>query len=117
MTLSSLAVLVFFARGENRAGVGVARGIIAPVAATLLLSWMLWQTLAQFNVLLGVEPSSPWRWILPGSYAVAAILGMAWAGILSKAKPDVYAEIGAGAPSVSAAAARGLEPAGISGGR
>ncbi|WP_407653710.1 APC family permease [Actinoplanes oblitus] len=99
MLVTSIAVFVYFLRSANRDGVGVTRGLLAPIVASAVLAWILLVTLQQFHVLLGVDASSPWRWVFPYAYAVAALLGMWWALYLRIARPDVYAGIGAGARS------------------
>jgi amino acid transporter len=102
MTATSIAVVVFFARDPgNRAGVSLWRRIVAPTLASLGLLVILALTLDQFAVLLGVEATSPWRWILPSSFAVAAVLGAGWALILKASHPQVYDRIGRGANSVT----------------
>jgi amino acid transporter len=97
MLFTSIAVLAYFLRPANRDGVGVGRGLVAPALATAALGWILLVTLQQFHILLGVDASSPWRWIFPAGFAIAGLLGMVWALYLRATRPDVYATIGAGA--------------------
>ncbi|MFI1996078.1 APC family permease [Actinoplanes sp. NPDC020271] len=97
MLVTSIAVAGYFLRPAHRATVGAARGVLAPLVAAGALGWILAITLQQFHVLLGVEPSSPWRWIFPAAFGVTAVLGMVWALYLRAARPAVYAAIGAGA--------------------
>ncbi|MBB4743940.1 amino acid transporter [Actinoplanes octamycinicus] len=97
MFVTSIAVAAYFLHPDNRIGVGAGRGLLAPVVAAGALGWILYLTVQQFNVLLGVAPTSPWRWIFPGGFAIAALLGMLWALCLRGARPRVYAVIGAGA--------------------
>ena len=49
-----------------------------------------------FATLFGVPPDSPWRWILPAAYPVAAIIGVVWSLVLKVWKPRVHAGIGLG---------------------
>jgi amino acid transporter len=98
MTFTSAAVLVYFLRRPDTAKeLSAWQRWIAPLLATGALGWVLWVTIAQFNVLLGVSGHSPWRWILPGAFLAAALTGMALAAVLKAADPQVYAGIGRGA--------------------
>jgi amino acid transporter len=95
MLLTSAAVIGYFMVNPNHESGW--RRIVAPALAFLGLGAVLVVTLLQFNILLGVEPDSPWRWIFPLSYLAVAIAGVAWALILRATRPDVYAAIGLGA--------------------
>ncbi|WP_191843129.1 hypothetical protein [Catellatospora chokoriensis] len=95
MTITSVAVIGYFAADTR--GEPIWRRVIAPVLATAGLGWILWLTIAQFDVLLDVDPTSPLRWAFPASFAVAAALGLAWAILLKAWRPDAYAAIGLGA--------------------
>ena len=61
-----------------------------------MLGWILVLTLRQFDVLLGVEPDDPWRWIFSAGFGVFAAAGMIWAVWLRRTRPHVYAQIGSG---------------------
>jgi len=100
MTLTSAAVVGFFAR--DRRGEPFWHRIAAPFLATALLGWVLYLTVDQFAVLLGVDPADPLRWAFPASFAVAAVLGLIWAGLLKAWRPDIYDTIGLGANAVPA---------------
>lgn len=95
ITATSLSVICFFARrpGDESAW----SRIIAPGIATIALAIGVYLAIANFATLLGVEGSSPLRWMLPGAYVIAAALGVAWALILRSINPDVYERIGLGA--------------------
>jgi amino acid transporter len=97
MLLTAIAVFAYFLRPSNREDVGMGRGLLAPALAALALGWILWETLTQFHVLLGVDATSPWRHVFPAAFAGAALLGMLWALYLRAARPDTYAAIGLGA--------------------
>ncbi|GII65089.1 amino acid permease [Sphaerisporangium krabiense] len=92
---TSVAVLLFFARTPGTENAW--RTKVAPAAAAVLLFVVLGLALTNFDVVLGVEPSSPLRWILPGAYVVAIALGVLWGLALRARRPDVYAHIGLGA--------------------
>jgi amino acid transporter len=108
MALTSAAVVVYFIRDNH--GLSLWRRTIAPGVATVLLVVVLWLTVASFHTLLGVEPTSAWRWIFPIAFVVAALVGGGWALILKAAKPEVYEAIGLGANSVTPEAQRENTP-------
>ena len=95
MLLTSAAVIGYFIANPNQESGW--RRVVAPALAVLGLGAVLVVTIAQFDVLLGVKPDSPWRWIFPASYLAVAVLGIVWALILRATRPDVYAAIGLGA--------------------
>ncbi|GAA4714898.1 APC family permease [Phytohabitans rumicis] len=109
MAATSIAVVGFFAR--HRHGEPVLRRLIAPILAALILTATLVVTVAEFAELLNIPNSSPVRWAFPAAYATAAVLGVGWALILRTARRSVYAAIGLGADS-STAAIR-LSPTGV----
>ncbi|MEV0428245.1 APC family permease [Micromonospora sp. NPDC050495] len=106
MTLTSVAVVAFFARTAHRDGVW--RTTVAPALAALALGAILVVTVEQFDTLLGVEPTSPLRWLFPAGYAVAALAGLTWALALRAWRPDAYQAIGLGANT--AAVLRTVDP-------
>ncbi|GIG02084.1 amino acid permease [Catellatospora citrea] len=108
MTLTSAAVIGFF--GRDSRGESFWRRIAAPLLASVALGWVLYLTVAQFDVLLGVDQASPLRWAFPAAFAVAAVLGLGWAGLLKAWRPDVYAAIGLGANAMPAANPFALVP-------
>ena len=97
MTATSIAVAAYFSHSRNRSDVGTAKGIAAPVIAAAALATVLWFTIQQFSVLLGVDATDPVRWMLPALFGLAAAAGISWALFLRSQRPDVYAEIGRGA--------------------
>jgi amino acid transporter len=94
LTACAVSVLAFFARdprGEPAWRIAIAPGLAAiGVAAVLVL------TLADFATLLGVEPSSPWRWGIPAGFVVVAGLGLLHGLGLRARRPELYAAIGTG---------------------
>lgn len=102
ITLTSLAVIAFFARKPS--GENAWRRLIAPVLSLIVLVFVVYMAVADFNDLLGVEPDHSLRWIIPALYPAVAILGVLWALILKGTKPDVYQAIGLGANSVTGVA-------------
>jgi hypothetical protein len=71
----------------------------APVLGTVLLVVVTYLALTNIAVLFGVEPGSTLTWAVPLAYAVLTLAGVAWALILRRTRPQVYAGIGMGARS------------------
>ncbi|GIG59162.1 amino acid permease [Longispora fulva] len=97
ITATSVAVIGFFSREPN--GESAWRRLIAPGLAVLALSMMVVLSVSNFATLLGVEATSPLRWIVPALFPVAALIGVGWALVLKATRPDVYRSIGLGANS------------------
>ena len=92
MAGTSAAVVGFF---RARPGGGsMWQRAIAPTLATLALVALVVLLIGNFDALLGTDPTSPLRWILPGLVLLAAVAGALWAVRLKSARPDVYAAIG-----------------------
>ena len=64
---------------------------------------IIWLAVSNFANLLGVAPDSPLRWLAPAVFPVVALLGINWALVLRRRRPDTYARIGLGAASAAAA--------------
>jgi amino acid transporter len=114
LAASSIAVIRFFARDPR--GESAWRRLLAPALAALALLAMVWAGVANYSTLLGVDPGSTEAWALPGVFAVAAVIGIAYGIWLRAARPDVYQGIGLGADAVGRGPAAQLsdraEPAG-----
>jgi amino acid transporter len=95
LTAVSLAAFAFFRR--DRRDESAWSRIVAPVIATAALGFVAYLTLAGYPGLLNVAGDDPVRWILPGCYVLAALIGFGWAAILRRHRPTVYASIGHGA--------------------
>ncbi|MET7398008.1 APC family permease [Dactylosporangium sp. NPDC005572] len=105
MTATSVAVIAYFAQADNRGGVGIWSTAFAPALAAIGLGYMLWLTLTQFDVLLGVtDPHSIVPVMLPSLFGIAAIAGVIWAIVLKMTRPVTYELIGMGATSATAEA-------------
>lgn len=96
---TSVAVIVYFARSDTSESLW--KRAIAPALATVALAAVVAVAVANFATLLGVAPDSPLRWIIPGVYPVAALIGLLWGLVLRANRPDVYARIGRGAESAA----------------
>ena len=48
----------------------------APALAGVLLVGIVVLAVVHYDTLLGVRPGSPAVWLLPGSYAVMAVMGL-----------------------------------------
>jgi amino acid transporter len=97
--LTSLAVIVFFARNPGQESAWAR--LIAPALAAILLSGIAVLAVQHYATLLGVAPGSAPAWALPAGYAAAAAIGLGWGLIIKIRRPDVYATIGLGAHAAS----------------
>ena len=92
MAGTSAAVVGFF---RARPGGGsVWQRAIAPTLATIALVALIALIIGNFDSVIGADPNSPLRWILPGLVLLAAVVGALWATRLKRTRPDVYAAIG-----------------------
>jgi amino acid transporter len=104
--VASFAVIAFFAR--DRRGESRWASLVAPAIAAVILTIMVWLAIANYSTLLGVPAGSPLAWIFPAVYAVAALIGIAWATFLKVSRPHVYEMVGLGADAVAHAATPGI---------
>jgi amino acid transporter len=107
VTVTSGAVVSFF---RSRPGLAASRwqSTTAPLIAGAGLLVVVWLITSNYDQLLGVEPRSAARWVLPGAYPVLALVGAGWAGVLYRLRPATYAVIGQGrTPATTATAAAG----------
>lgn len=102
---TSVSVIVFFAR--NPLGETAWRRVVAPVLASIALAIVGYLAVANFGTLLGPESPPELRWGVPAGYLGIAILGIGWGLVLRSRRPQIYATIGQGARSVTAAASAG----------
>jgi amino acid transporter len=98
LAITSVAVIGYHRRnrGEN-----LWRGVIAPTAAGLMILYILYVAVDNFDVLLGVAPDSPLRWLLPTSFLAIGAVGIVWGLLLRRTRPDVYRNVGLGANSAT----------------
>ncbi|NGO70103.1 APC family permease [Streptomyces boncukensis] len=94
MSVTSIAVIVFFVR-RGAARVQAWRLLCAGVAA-VALGVVFGYAVKDFDVLLGAGPDSSLSWILPGTIALAAAVGVAVGLVLRRRQPSAYARIGLG---------------------
>jgi amino acid transporter len=95
LAVTSVAVICYFWREPQSEPVW--RRLIAPAIATLALLAMVWECANNYSTLLGVPAGSIAAKLLPGTFLVAAVIGVVWALVLKKNRPDVYQVIGQGA--------------------
>jgi amino acid transporter len=74
LTLTAVAVIVFFARDPH--GETPWHRLIAPALAAILLADVVVLTVKNYHTLLGVPPGDPAAWELPTTYAIAAAIGL-----------------------------------------
>jgi amino acid transporter len=92
MAGTSAAVVGFF---RNRpAGGTLWQRAVAPTLATIALVALVALLIGNFDSLLGTDPTSPLRWILPALVLLAAGVGAICATQLKALRPDIYATIG-----------------------
>ena len=99
LALTAVAVIAFFARDPR--GETAWPRLIAPALAAILLAGIVVLALLHYDTLLGVPAGATAAWALPASYAVIAVIGLAWGLILKTRRPQVYAGIGLGAHAVT----------------
>lgn len=93
MTATSASVIGYFRR-MPAGSASVWQSTVAPALACVLLGSLVVLLIANFDALLGTDPSSPLRWILPALVLLAAVVGAAWALALRSTRPQVYDGIG-----------------------
>ena len=99
LAATSVAVIAFFAK--NPGAENAWRTRIAPAIASILLLVVLGLVLVNFDTVLGVDPGSPLRWVLPAGYLAAIGFGIAWGLTLRANRPELYANIGLGAETAA----------------
>ena len=92
-------MIAFFARDPR--GETAWPRLIAPALAAILLAGIVVLAVLHYDTLLGVPAAATAAWALPASYAVIAVIGLAWGLILKTRRPQVYAGIGLGAHAVT----------------
>jgi amino acid transporter len=93
MTGTSASVIGFF-RANPRPGVSAWQTLITPVIACVLLGGLVVLLVLNFDALLGTDPESPLRWILPLLVLAAAAIGAIWGLVLKAVRPRIYDGIG-----------------------
>jgi amino acid transporter len=92
MAGTSAAVVGYF---RTRPGGGTLwQRAIAPTLATIALVALVALLIGNFDALLGTDPTSPLRWVLPTLVLLAAGVGAICATQLKALRPDIYAAIG-----------------------
>jgi amino acid transporter len=102
LALTSVAVIRFFGTGP-RSGTGETgwARLTAPALSAVSLAAIAVLAVAHYATLLGVPPGSPATWLLPASFAAAAVAGLCLAAFLRFRRPDIYATIGLGAAAIT----------------
>jgi amino acid transporter len=107
VTVTSFSILRFF-RASPGDRVSRWQSVTAPLASGVGLAVVVWLIVDNYAQLLGVAEGSAARWVLPAAYPVLALVGIAWARVLSRARPATYEVIGQGrTPATTAAATAG----------
>jgi amino acid transporter len=105
---TSVAVLLFFRRDPLNESLW--SRVIAPLLSAAALITIVVLAVQHYATLLGVPPGSVTATLLPGSYALVAMTGLFWAGILRVTRPQVHAAVGLGAHTATGEAT--LDPRG-----
>ena len=91
MAGTSVAIIAFFRSRSSRESIW--HRVVAPALATIGLLALLAVVVGNFDA-LGIDPTSPLRWGLPGLVLVAVVLGVIRALTLRSTDPAAYAAIG-----------------------
>ncbi|WP_367131622.1 MULTISPECIES: APC family permease [Streptomyces] len=94
MAAASAAVIAFFVR-RGAARAQAPRLVASGVAGAALLV-IAGYAVKDFDVLLGADPGSPLRWILPGTIGAAVVAGIGYGIVLKYVRPGVHGTIGLG---------------------
>ncbi|WP_058045132.1 APC family permease [Streptomyces roseifaciens] len=94
MAAASAAVIAFFVR-RGAARAQAPRLIASGVAGAALVVIAVY-AVKDFDVLLGADPGSPLRWILPGTIGAAVLAGIGYGIVLKYLRPGVHGSIGLG---------------------
>ncbi len=95
LALTSIAVVAFFVRdGQDES---LWARLIAPALAAVLLALIVVLAVQNYATLLGVPAGSAAAWILPASYGLVFVIGLAWGALLKARRPQLFAAIGLGA--------------------
>ena len=92
MTGTSAAVVGYFRTRPHQATTW--QRLVAPAAATVVLLALVVLLVVNFDALIGADPTSSLRWVLPGLVLLAAVGGAVWGAVLRARRPDVYAGVG-----------------------
>jgi amino acid transporter len=93
LVATSAAVIGYFRRNP---GETMWRSVVAPTIALIALLAAVVLSIYNFATLLGVDPSSPARWLFPALFLVIAAGALLWAMYLKARRPGVYERIGLG---------------------
>ncbi|WP_446428431.1 APC family permease [Leucobacter sp. 1207-22] len=94
MGLAAFAVIGYFRRMPHGKSAWVR--IIAPALSGILLVAMFVMILMNFQLMLDQEQADVTTFLLPGIIVLALVIGVIWANVLRKRKPELYQQIGHG---------------------
>jgi amino acid transporter len=101
---TSVAVVVFF--GRDPRGESLWSRVVAPLLSAVALTTIVVLAVQHYATLLGVPPGSVAALLLPSSYALVAMIGYVWAGVLRVSRPEVHEAVGLGAHTATMEATR-----------
>ncbi|MCW4457443.1 APC family permease [Microbacterium sp. MPKO10] len=103
MAVIALSVIGYFRRNPN--GAGIWTTTISPILAFLFLATVYVLIVANFNVLMDQPETNALTFILPLLIVVPGLIGVVWGAMLKTRRPEIYANIGHGAPELEEVAA------------
>lgn len=92
MTGASASVVGFFRARQTEENLW--QRAIAPSLATIVLGGLVILLVLEFDTLLGTDPTSALRYVLPGLVLLAAAVGLVWGLVLRGTRREVYDGIG-----------------------
>ncbi|GAB2529485.1 APC family permease [Paramicrobacterium agarici] len=98
MAVIALSVIGYFRRNPNDAGPWTT--LVSPIIAFLFLATVYVLIVANFNVLMGQAETNALTFVLPLLVVVPGIIGIVWGIALKSSRPEVYENIGRGAPDL-----------------
>ena len=93
LAVTSAAVIGYFRRNG---GESPWRAVIAPGFTLVVLIAAVILAVINFSTLLGVDPTSPARWLFLLGYVLIVAGALLWAGVLRSRRPETYRRIGLG---------------------
>jgi amino acid transporter len=93
---TSLAALLHLNRVPNARAESAGARFAAPVLSTVSLGVICYLAFRNLPALLNIPPGDHVLWIVPGTLAAVALIGLLHAGMLRATRPTVYAGIGHG---------------------
>lgn len=98
LTISSMSARAFFASGRGAQESVWVRQVIPSVGSVIGVLVLLFMS-GNLTSLLALPPGSFLKWLVPAGVAATLGLGWLWGLWLRQARPQIYADLGKGAPN------------------